>query len=141
MATMNATQTAHSASATNGINPTSNATPSSKTFLDLTSDPKPPSEPTPSHSILTSSGTLDVTACRTHFPALQQSHQTFFDNAGGSQYLGSVSQCVREYLEETNVQLGASYNVAKQSTEAYDKGVQAAAGFLKVGVDEVGMCL
>ena len=49
-----------------------------------------------------------------------------------------VTNSIRDYLEETNVQLGASYDVAKQSTESYDKGLQAAAGFMNAYVDEIG---
>jgi len=45
---------------------------------------------------------------------------------------------VKNYLEETNVQLGATYNVAKQSTESYDKGQAAAAKFMGAEDDEVG---
>jgi selenocysteine lyase/cysteine desulfurase len=33
---------------------------------------------------------FDVEAARKHFPALQNQKQVFFDNAGGSQTLGSV---------------------------------------------------
>ena len=46
---------------------------------------------------------------------------------------------MKDYLEETNVQLGASYNVAKQSTDIQDKGLEAAAKFMGAEVDEVGM--
>lgn len=46
---------------------------------------------------------------------------------------------MRDYLEETNVQLGASYDVAKQSTESYDKGLEAAAKFMNAEADEIGM--
>lgn len=46
---------------------------------------------------------------------------------------------MRDYLEETNVQLGASYDVAKQSTESYRKGLEAAAGFMGAASDEIGM--
>ena len=45
---------------------------------------------------------------------------------------------MKDYLEETNVQLGASYDVAKQSTESYGKGLDAAAGFLGAASDEIG---
>lgn len=48
---------------------------------------------------------------------------------------------MKDYLEETNVQLGASYNVAKQSTDIQDKGLEAAAKFMGAEVDEVGMAL
>ena len=46
---------------------------------------------------------------------------------------------VKDYLEETNVQLGASYDVAKQSTEIQQKGLEAAAEFMGAEPDEVGM--
>lgn len=45
---------------------------------------------------------------------------------------------MKDYLEETNVQLGASYDVAKQSTESYRKGLDAAAGFMGAASDEIG---
>ena len=45
---------------------------------------------------------------------------------------------VRDYLEETNVQLGASYDVAKQSTESYGRGLEAAASFMGAADDEIG---
>ncbi|KAK0510581.1 hypothetical protein JMJ35_007013 [Cladonia borealis] len=80
---------------------------------------------------------FSVTKARAQFPALQQSHQVYFDNAGGSQVLGTVSSSIKSYLEETNVQLGASYNVAKQSTEIHGKGLAAAASFMNAEPDEV----
>ena len=46
---------------------------------------------------------------------------------------------MRNYLEETNVQLGASYDVAKQSTETYGRGLEAAAGFMGAANDEIGI--
>lgn len=45
---------------------------------------------------------------------------------------------MKDYLEETNVQLGASYDVAKQSTESYGRGLEAAAGFMGAASDEIG---
>ncbi|KAL2037816.1 hypothetical protein N7G274_009541 [Stereocaulon virgatum] len=80
---------------------------------------------------------FDVNKARSHFPALQQDHQVYFDNAGGSQVLSTVATSVKDYLEETNVQLGASYNVAKQSTYIHNKGLEAAARFMGAEVDEV----
>ncbi|KAL2051990.1 hypothetical protein ABVK25_007682 [Lepraria finkii] len=80
---------------------------------------------------------FDVSKARSYFPALQQDHQVYFDNAGGSQVLSTVASSVKDYLEETNVQLGASYNVAKQSTDIQDKGLEAAAKFMGAEVDEV----
>ena len=50
-----------------------------------------------------------------------------------------MSVCrVKDYLEETNVQLGASYDVGKQSTESYGRGLEAAAGFMGAASDEIG---
>ena len=46
---------------------------------------------------------------------------------------------MKDYLESTNVQLGASYNASKQSTELYGKGLEAAADFMGADLDEVGM--
>ena len=48
---------------------------------------------------------------------------------------------IKDYLEETNVQLGATYNVAKQSTDTYIKGLKAAAGFMNAHPDEIGMAI
>ncbi|KAI4139860.1 MAG: hypothetical protein L6R39_006073 [Caloplaca ligustica] len=85
-------------------------------------------------------GRLDVEAVRSHFPALQQKQkQVFLDNAGGTQILGEAINSIRTYLEETNVQLGASYNVGQKATEKYNQGLQAAADFLKANVDEIGI--
>ena len=147
------------------------------------------------NSTLTSTQTMtepafSLTKSRAQFPALQQSHQIYFDNAGGSQVLNTVSSSyaglhlpnphlyksieshhhppyltylgafchlftrldyfadifppffslhsIKSYLEETNVQLGATYNVAKQSTEIHEKGLAAAAAFVNAEPDEVG---
>lgn len=46
---------------------------------------------------------------------------------------------VTKYLLETNVQLGASYKVAKQSTQNFAKGLTAAASFINADVDEIGI--
>ena len=45
---------------------------------------------------------------------------------------------MKNYLEETNVQLGASYDIAKQSTESYGRGLEAAASFMGSESDEIG---
>ncbi|KAL8628700.1 hypothetical protein Q9189_005601 [Teloschistes chrysophthalmus] len=89
----------------------------------------------PSSSILADDH-LDLQAVRSHFPALQQK-QVFLDNAGGSQVLSDAINSIRTYLEETNVQLGASYNIGQKATEKYNQGFQAAADFLNAGVDEI----
>ena len=47
-----------------------------------------PHQDLPPTSIMSS---FSPTAARTQFPALQQSHQVYFDNAGGSQALSTVA--------------------------------------------------
>ena len=49
-----------------------------------------------------------------------------------------IFNSVKNYLKETNVQLGATYNVAKQSTDSYGKGIAAAARFMSAEEDEIG---
>ncbi|KAL9085932.1 MAG: hypothetical protein Q9159_004432 [Coniocarpon cinnabarinum] len=80
--------------------------------------------------------TYDVAAARKHFPALNSS-QVFFDNAGGSQTLGDVVDSVRQYLLDTNVQLGATYKTSKSSTQLYNEGCQAGAAYVNAQPDEV----
>ncbi|KAL8846476.1 MAG: hypothetical protein Q9221_008442 [Calogaya cf. arnoldii] len=45
---------------------------------------------------------------------------------------------IRTYLEETNVQLGASYNIGQKATQKYSEGLQAAADFINADVSEIG---
>ena len=85
--------------------------------------------------------TFDVQAARARFPALANERQVFFDNAGGSQVLGSVADAVRDYLLAANVQLGASYGVARESTRRYAEGMRAAAAYVGAGEDEIGIRL
>jgi cysteine desulfurase family protein (TIGR01976 family) len=80
--------------------------------------------------------TFDVAAVREHFPALNQ-HQVFMDNAGGSQVLGSVINSISSYLSTTNVQLGATYPIAQKSTNAYGRGVEAAAKYINASPSDV----
>ena len=82
---------------------------------------------------------LDVESARKAFPALQNGRQIYLDNAGGSQILGSASGRIKEYLETCNVQLGASYSVAEESTSIYDKGLSAAASFINASTNEIGI--
>ncbi|KAL2142253.1 hypothetical protein VTI28DRAFT_1390 [Corynascus sepedonium] len=79
---------------------------------------------------------LDIDAVRGSFPALAGG-QVFFDNAGGSQTLGTVAERIREYLLSTNVQLGASYDIGKKATERYETGYRAAAEFIGASRDEI----
>ncbi|KAI4266253.1 MAG: hypothetical protein L6R38_008856, partial [Xanthoria sp. 2 TBL-2021] len=81
-------------------------------------------------------GQLEVDAVRSHFPALKQ-NQVFLDNAGGSQVLSDAINSIRTYLEETNVQLGASYSVGQKATQKYNEGLQAAADFINADLSEI----
>ncbi|KAI0013421.1 aminotransferase class-V [Xylariaceae sp. FL0662B] len=79
---------------------------------------------------------FDVLAARSNFPALQQD-QIFFDNAGGSQTLGTVIESIRDYLSNTNVQLGATYRTGKISTLRYGDGIAAGARYINAEKDEI----
>ncbi|KAF7516278.1 hypothetical protein G7054_g14227 [Neopestalotiopsis clavispora] len=79
---------------------------------------------------------FDINNVRSQFPALQQD-QVFFDNAGGSQTLGTVADSIYKYLTTNNVQLGASYRVGRLSTERYNDGFAAAAKFVNAKEDEI----
>ncbi|KAI4602720.1 hypothetical protein KJ359_007938 [Pestalotiopsis sp. 9143b] len=79
---------------------------------------------------------FDLDNVRSRFPALQQD-QVFFDNAGGSQTLGTVIDSIYKYLTTNNVQLGATYRVGKASTEKYNDGFAAAAKFINAREDEI----
>lgn len=79
---------------------------------------------------------LDETEVRAKFPALKQD-QVFFDNAGGSQTLGTVIDSIRDYLLQNNVQLGASYPVGQKSTAKYKDGYEAGASFINANPDEI----
>jgi cysteine desulfurase family protein (TIGR01976 family) len=79
---------------------------------------------------------FDIQAVRAKFPALAQD-QVFLDNAGGSQILGAAADAIRDYLVNTNVQLGASYRVGRLSTAAYDDGFSAGARYINAAKDEV----
>ncbi|KAE8447498.1 hypothetical protein EG329_010628 [Mollisiaceae sp. DMI_Dod_QoI] len=79
---------------------------------------------------------FDVTSARSRFPALKQP-QVYFDNAGGSQTLGSVIDSICAYLSGTNVQLGASYAVGQKSTALYGQGYAAAAKYINASPENI----
>ncbi|KUJ11192.1 PLP-dependent transferase [Mollisia scopiformis] len=79
---------------------------------------------------------FDVASARERFPALKQP-QVFFDNAGGSQTLGSVIDSIVAYLSKTNVQLGASYAVGQKSTALYGEGYAAAAKYINTSAENI----
>ncbi|GAP83505.2 putative aminotransferase class-v [Rosellinia necatrix] len=78
----------------------------------------------------------DIEAVRAQFPALS-GDQVFFDNAGGSQTLGTVIEAIRDYLLRTNVQLGASYKTSSLSTERYNAGFAAGARYINAEESEI----
>ncbi|TVY22731.1 Cysteine desulfurase-like protein [Lachnellula hyalina] len=80
--------------------------------------------------------TFDIVSARESFPALKQS-QVFFDNAGGSQTLGTVIDSICNYLSKTNVQLGASYAVGQKSNALYSAGFEAAAKYINASPDNI----
>ncbi|KAJ5699123.1 Pyridoxal phosphate-dependent transferase major region subdomain 2 [Penicillium macrosclerotiorum] len=81
---------------------------------------------------------FDVTKARAQFPALQ-GEQVYMDNAGGSQVLGTVADSIRSYLLNTNVQLGATYPVARTSTAAQADAYKAAASFINAKPEEINI--
>ncbi|KAG7292106.1 hypothetical protein NEMBOFW57_002139 [Staphylotrichum longicolle] len=81
-------------------------------------------------------GTLNLDEVRKCFPALA-GEQVYFDNAGGSQTLKAVAERIRDYLLNTNVQLGATYATGKKSTGRYDEGYTAAAKYIGAERGEV----
>ena len=57
---------------------------------------------------------LKVDTARGFFPALGK-EWVYMDNAGGTQTVVQVADRIRDYLLNTNVQLGASYDISQQS--------------------------
>ncbi|MEM1279508.1 MAG: cysteine desulfurase-like protein [Cyanobacteria bacterium P01_H01_bin.152] len=77
-----------------------------------------------SQQLLTTTKLLDLDFVRSHFPALAH-NWTFFDNAGGSQILQPVVERMTEFLYDSNVQLGASYEVSQVASERVAQGTAA----------------
>lgn len=59
---------------------------------------------------------LNIEFVREQFPSLKNDW-IFFDNAGGSQIVKHSVDRINEYLLNTNVQLGASYEISAEATE------------------------
>ena len=59
---------------------------------------------------------LDIPFVRKQFPALS-GEWVYFDNAGGTQPARQVGERIQDYLYNTNVQLGASYEISQLSTQ------------------------
>ncbi|RMG17215.1 MAG: cysteine desulfurase-like protein [Bacteroidetes bacterium] len=69
---------------------------------------------------------LDMAFVRSHFPALQQ-QWIYMDNAGGSQTLKTVADRISDYLLNTNVQVGGSYEISQLSMQRIAAGSAAMA--------------
>ena len=77
---------------------------------------------------------LNLEFVRSQFPAMD-GDWTFFDNAGGSQTLGSVISRIGEYLATSDVQLGASYAVSQLAGQRVDEARQAMAAYINCAAD------
>lgn len=58
----------------------------------------------------------DIPFIRSQFPSLS-GEWTYFDNAGGTQTVRQVGERIQDYLYQTNVQLGASYEISRLAGE------------------------
>ncbi len=67
---------------------------------------------------------LDIDHVRSQFPGLANGW-TFFDNAGGTQILTRVVERMNDFLFNTNVQTGGSYEVSLQAAAAMQSGREA----------------
>lgn len=51
---------------------------------------------------------------------------------------GCLRPSIRDYLINSNVQLGATYDVGKKATSRYEDGYQAAANYINASREEIG---
>tara|TARA_R110002167_G_scaffold257105_3_gene463552 strand:- start:1806 stop:3029 length:1224 start_codon:yes stop_codon:yes gene_type:complete len=72
---------------------------------------------------------LDIEAVRSRFPGLDRGW-TYFDNAGGSQILGTAVERISEFLLTRNVQIGGSYETSLKAAEALRESREAARLFV-----------
>ncbi|HEY2747978.1 MAG TPA: cysteine desulfurase-like protein [Polyangia bacterium] len=83
---------------------------------------------------------LDLAEVRAQFPALANAHGfILFDNAGGSQILGSAAARVAEFYATSNVQLGGSYALSQLAGERVADGARAVARWLGCDAAEVAL--
>lgn len=75
---------------------------------------------------------LDVNFCRKQFPALN-GEWVYFDNAGGTQVAKQVGKRFLDYLYHSNVQLGATYEISRQSVLRLNLAQQAVCEFMNAG--------
>lgn len=67
---------------------------------------------------------LNIEYVRKQFPSLS-GDWVFFENAGGTQVLQNTALRIADYLINSNVQLGASYEVSQRAGERVDEGIRA----------------
>jgi cysteine desulfurase family protein (TIGR01976 family) len=80
---------------------------------------------------------LDIPFIRKHFPALNNKW-SYFDNAGGSQVAQQVADRLVDYLLNTNVQLGASYETSVISGQRVEDSQQKMAEYINASTaDEI----
>ena len=80
---------------------------------------------------------FDVSLARGQFPAISKKEWILMDNAGGSQVPFQVADSVREYLLETNVQHGGTYELSKQAKGRVEDGRAVAAALLGAETNEI----
>lgn len=78
---------------------------------------------------MTTQTKLDINFVRQQFPALKRDF-VFMDNAGGSQVLSGVINRISDYLSNTNVQLGASYRISRESGNRLDESTKRLAQYM-----------
>jgi cysteine desulfurase family protein (TIGR01976 family) len=72
---------------------------------------------------------LNIDFVRKQFPALA-GDRVFFDNAGGTQICRQAADRIYDYLLNSNVQLGASYDISQRSAQRVNEGIEAMARFI-----------
>lgn len=72
---------------------------------------------------------MDLEYVRSQFPALA-GEWIFFDNAGGSQTLTSVTRRIQDYLTSSDVQLGASYEISRIAGARVSEAASAMATYV-----------
>ncbi len=81
----------------------------------------------------------DIQFIRDQFPALNEGY-VYMDNAGGSQTAKQVVERISDYMLNTNVQLGASYEKSQISTNRVAQAAECMASFVNAAhVNEVVM--
>lgn len=80
---------------------------------------------------------LDLTTTRKRFPSIDHAQYPFFENAGGSQALGTVIDSMTDYLTKTNTQILAYHPASDVSTNIFTSGAEAAARFIGTSPDNV----